>query len=180
LALVVFYLILYYRMLGLVAVISLALAAALTYFAVVLLGRSIGFTLTLAGVAGLIVAIGITADTFVVYNERIRDEIRSGKTVRNAIDAAWIRARRTLLAADFVQLLAALVLYFLSVGAVKGFAFALGLATVIDILVAFWFTRPVSVFFGRSRLAVGTLSGISEKRLHAGIPSSALPEGAKL
>lgn len=177
LALVVLYLILYYRMLGVVAVLSLALAAGLTYFAVVLLGRSIGFTLTLAGVAGLIVSIGITADTFVVYNERIRDEIRSGKKVRNAIDAAWIRARRTLLAADFVQILAALVLYFLSVGAVRGFAFALGLATVIDILVAFWFTRPISVLFGRTKLATGTLSGLSEKRLHAGIPSDKLPEG---
>jgi preprotein translocase subunit SecD len=178
LLLVIIYLILYYRMLGVVAVISLALATALTYFAVVLLGRSIGFTLTLAGVAGLIVSIGITADTFVVYNERIRDEIRSGKTARNAIDAAWVRARRTLLAADFVQLLAALVLYFLSVGAVKGFAFALGLATLIDILVAFWFTRPISVLFGRSRLATGTLSGLSEKRLHAGIPEDKLPKGA--
>jgi preprotein translocase subunit SecD len=162
--------------LGFVAVISLGLAAALIFFAVVLLGRSIGFTLTLAGVAGLIVAIGITADTFVVYNERIRDEIRSGKTVRTAIDAAWIRARRTLLAADFVQLLAALVLYFLSVGAVQGFAFALGLATVIDVLVAFWFTRPLTVFFARSKLAIGALSGLSEKRLHAGIPASKFKE----
>lgn len=176
LALVVLYLILYYRFLGFVAVISLGLAAALIFFAVVLLGRSIGFTLTLAGVAGLIVAIGITADTFVVYNERIRDEIRSGKTVRTAIDAAWIRARRTLLAADFVQLLAALVLYFLSVGAVQGFAFALGLATVIDVLVAFWFTRPLTVFFARSRIATGALSGLSEKRLHAGIPASKFKE----
>ena len=176
LALVVLYLILYYRMLGLVAVASLAVAVALTYFTVVLLGRSIGFTLTLAGVAGLIISIGITADTFVVYNERIRDEIRAGKTVRNAIDIAWQRARRTLLAADFVQLLIALVLYFLSVGAVRGFAFALGIATVIDILVAFWFTRPITVLFGRSRLSTGAISGISEKRLTAGIPAGQLPE----
>jgi preprotein translocase subunit SecD len=175
LLLVVLYLILYYRFLGFIAVVSLGLAAALVFFAVVLLGRSIGFTLTLAGVAGLIVSIGITADTFVVYNERIRDEIRSGKTVRNAVDAAWVRARRTLLAADFVQLLAALVLYFLSVGAVRGFAFALGLATIIDVLVAFWFTRPVTVFFARSKLATGALSGLSEKRLLAGIPADKLP-----
>lgn len=174
--LVVIYLILYYRMLGFVAVISLGLAAAIIYFAVVLLGRSIGFTLTLAGVAGLIVAIGITADTFVIYNERIRDEVRSGKTVRTAIDAAWLRARRTLLAADFVQMLAALVLYFLSVGAVRGFAFALGLATLVDVLVAFWFTRPMTVFFARSRFASGTLSGLSEKKLHAGLTPEQLPQ----
>lgn len=176
LVLVVIYLVLYYRLLGLVAVLSLVIAAALNYFAVVLLGRSIGFTLTLAGVAGLIVSIGITADSFVVYNERIRDELRSGKTVRNAVDVAWLRARRTLLAADFVQILAALVLYFLSVGAVRGFAFALGLATLIDILVAFWFARPITVLFARTSLSGGKLSGLSPERLHAGIPADKLPE----
>jgi preprotein translocase subunit SecD len=168
---------LYYRLLGLVAIVSLALAASMIYFAVVLLGRSVGFTLTLAGVAGLIVAIGITADSFVVYNERIRDEIRDGKAPRAAIDAAWKRARRTLLAADFVQMLAAVVLYFLSVGAVQGFAFALGLSTLVDVFVAFWFTRPVTVLFGKSRFANGKLSGISPSKLRAGIPANLVVDG---
>jgi preprotein translocase subunit SecD len=177
LSLVVLYLLLYYRLLGLVAIVSLALAASMIYFAVVLLGRSVGFTLTLAGVAGLIVSIGITADSFVVYNERIRDEIRDGKAPRAAIDAAWKRARRTLLAADFVQMLAAVVLYFLSVGAVQGFAFALGLSTLVDVFVAFWFTRPVTVLFGKSRFANGKLSGISPSKLRAGIPANLVVDG---
>jgi preprotein translocase subunit SecD len=114
------------------------------------MSKSIGLTLTLAGVAGAIVAIGITADSFIVYFERIRDEIREGRTLRQACASGWIRARRTLLAADFVSLLAAVVLYLLSVGSVRGFAFVLGLTTVIDVLVAFWFTHPIVVLLGRA------------------------------
>jgi preprotein translocase subunit SecD len=172
LGLVVIYLMLYYRVLGTVAVLSLVVAAGLTWLLIVSLGRSIGFTLTLAGIAGAIVAIGITADSFVVYFERIRDEIRDGKTLRVATELAWVRARRTLLAADFVSLLAAVVLYALSVGSVRGFAFTLGLTTLIDVLVAFWFTHPLVTYFGRTKWAEsgGMLTGVSRKRLTAGSP----------
>ncbi|HAN70707.1 MAG TPA: protein translocase subunit SecD [Actinobacteria bacterium] len=151
LLLVAIYLLLYYRALGLVAVVSLVVAAGILYLTFVVLSKMIGLTLTLAGVAGAIVAIGITADSFIIYFERIRDEIREGRTLRQACDTGWVRARRTLLAADFVSILAAVVLYFLSVGNVRGFAFVLGLTTLIDVLVAFWFTHPVVVMMGRSR-----------------------------
>ncbi len=150
LALVALFLLLYYRALGIVAVASLVIAGLISYLAFVILSKTIGLTLSLAGVAGAIVAIGITADSFIVYFERIRDEIREGRTLRVAMDTGWIRARRTLLAADFVSLLAAIVLYVLSVGSVRGFAFVLGLTTLIDVLVAFWFTHPVAVLLGRS------------------------------
>ena len=179
LILVVIYLLIYYRALGFVAVFSLVLAALFTWLFIIGLGRTIGFTLTLAGIAGAIVAIGITADSFVVYFERIRDEIRDGKTLRVATELGWTRARRTLLAADFVSLLAAIVLYALSVGSVRGFAFTLGLTTVIDVLVAFWFTHPLVTYFGKSKWAEkgGILTGVSRKRLTAG--SSILIESEK-
>jgi preprotein translocase subunit SecD len=151
LLLVAIYLVIYYRALGLVAVVSLIVAAAVLYLTFIVLSKMIGLTLTLAGVAGAIVAIGITADSFIIYFERIRDEIREGRTLRQACDSGWVRARRTLLAADFVSLLAAVVLYFLSVGSVRGFAFVLGLTTLIDVLIAFWFTHPIVVMMGRSR-----------------------------
>lgn len=150
LALVIVYLLLYYRMLGVVAALSLVIAGVMLYLTLVVLGKAIGLTLTLAGVAGAIVAIGITADSFIVYFERIRDEIREGRSLRQACDSGWVRARRTLLAADFVSILAAVVLYFLSVGSVRGFAFVLGLTTLIDIVVAFWFTHPLTVLLGRT------------------------------
>lgn len=167
LLLVALYLIFYYRALGLVAVASLLIAAALTYFAFVLLGRTAGLTLTLAGVAGAIVAIGITADSFIVYFERIRDELRDGNTFRVAAEQGWARARRTILAADFVSFLAAVVLYFVSVGNVRGFAFTLGLTTLIDVLVVFLFTRPIiSVLGQRPFFAKGhPMSGVDPRRL---------------
>lgn len=143
LLLVIIYLLFYYRALGAVAVVSLFAAAAMTYFVFIILGRGIGFTLTLAGVAGAIVSIGITADSFVIYFERIRDEIREGKKLRSAVEQGWIRARRTILAADFVSLLAAAILFYLSVGSVRGFAFTLGLITFVDIAVSFLFTRSL-------------------------------------
>ncbi len=151
LTLVMIYLLVYYRALGLVAVASLILAGAITFFTFIVLSKTIGLTLTLSGVAGAIVAIGITADSFIVYFERIRDEIREGRSLRQACDSGWVRARRTLLAADFVSLLAAVVLYLLSVGSVRGFAFVLGLTTIIDVIVAFMFTHPVVVLLGRVR-----------------------------
>lgn len=167
LALVGIYLILYYRVLGVVAVFSLIVAAWVTYCLFVILGNTIGFTLTLAGIAGAIVSIGITADSFVVYFERLRDEIREGKSLRRAADDGWIRARRTLLAADFVSILAAVVLYFLSVGNVRGFAFSLGLTTLVDILIAFWFTRPIALLLARTKWMNkgGPFTGVSPKRL---------------
>ena len=167
LVLVVLYLLFYYRALGIVAALSLGVAGVITYFLFVALGNTIGFTLTLAGVAGAIVAIGITADSFIVYFERIRDEIREGRSLRQATDAGWVRARRTILAADFVSLLAAVVLYVVSVGNVRGFAFTLGLTTVVDILVAFLFTRPVVVLFGRTAWMQrgSAMTGLSPRRL---------------
>lgn len=170
LILVALYLLGYYRALGLVAVASLVVAAAISYCAFVLFGRYIGFTLTLAGVAGAIVAIGITADSFIVYFERIRDEIREGRTLRVAADTGWLRARRTLLAADFVSLLGAIVLYVLSIGSVRGFAFSLGLTTIVDVLVAFTFTRPVVAILAGTRFFQSghSLTGVSPQRL--GIP----------
>ena len=169
LTLVSLYLLLYYRLLGLVAVLSLAVAGALLYLFVVIFSKTIGLTLTLAGVAGAIVAVGITADSFIVYFERIRDELREGRTLRQAYDSGWVRARRTLLAADFVTLLAAVVLYFLSVGSVRGFAFILGLTTVIDLIVAFWFTHPVVVLFGRRKFmqSGSKWTGLDPERLGA-------------
>jgi preprotein translocase subunit SecD len=167
LAVVVAYSFLYYRGLGIVVVLSLGVASALTYSLVVLLGKWIGFTLTLAGIAGLIVAIGITADSFVVYFERLRDEIREGRSLRAAVETGWTRARHTIIAADSITLLAAIVLYVLAVGGVKGFAFALGLTTIIDLFVVFFFTKPfISVlsrtdFFGHGH----PLSGLDPKHL---------------
>lgn len=151
LLLVVLWLLFYYRALGLVATASLVVAALWTYCLLVVLGRTIGYTLSLAGVAGAIVAIGITADSFVVYFERLRDELRDGRTYRQAGDIGWVRARRTILAADFVSMLAAVVLYFLSVGSVRGFAFTLGLTTLVDVLVAFAFTRPLVAVLLRTK-----------------------------
>jgi preprotein translocase subunit SecD len=177
LLLVVVYLLVYYRALGLVAVASLVVAGIWTYCLLVVLGRTIGYTLSLAGVAGTIVAIGITADSFVVYFERIRDEIRDGRTHRQAGDVGWIRARRTLLAADFVSLLAAIVLYVLSVGSVRGFAFTLGLTTIVDVLVAFVFTRPLVQIILRGKwMASGSRwTGLSNERIGIEAPEEAEP-----
>jgi preprotein translocase subunit SecD len=173
LGLVVIYSLLYYRGLGLVTVASLAVAAAITYGAVVLLGWQIGFRLSLAGVAGLIVAIGIIADSFIVYFERLRDEVREGKPLRVAVETGWARARRTILAADFVSLLAAVVLYVLSVGGVRGFAFTLGLTTLIDIAVVFLFTKPLVTLLARTKFFGGghRLSGLDPS--HLGVPNRA-------
>ncbi len=167
LVLVMLYSLIYYRGLGLVVVASLAVAATLTYGFVLLLGETIGFTLTLAGVAGLIVAIGITADSFVVFFERIKDEVREGRSTRMAVETAWVRARRTIVAADIVSLLAAFFLYVFSIGNVRGFAFAFGLTTVVDLIVVFLFTKPLlsllvrTKFFGQGH----PLSGLDASRL---------------
>ena len=150
-ALVFVYALLYYRALGLVMIASLVLSAVVVYASLVLLGREIGFTLSLAGIAGFIVSIGITADSFVVYFERLKDEIREGRTLRSAVPRAWVRARRTILSADAVSFLAAAILYVLAIGDVKGFAFTLGLSTVLDLVVVFLFTHPLMAVLSRFR-----------------------------
>ena len=133
------YSVLYYRGLGLVSIGSLMVAAGLVYLLFLLLGKWIGFTLTLAGIAGAIVAIGITADSFIVYFERIRDEIRDGRSLRSAVETGWTKARRTIVVADFVSIISAVLLYLFAVGGVRGFAFTLGLTTLVDLIVVFFF-----------------------------------------
>jgi preprotein translocase subunit SecD len=146
---VMVYCLFYYRGLGVVVLFSLVVAAVITYAMVLLLDKAANFTLTLPGIAGLIVAVGITADSFIVYFERIRDEMRDGKSMRVAVEAGWKRARNTCLAADAVSLLAAVVLYIFAAGVVRGFAFALGLSTIIDLVVFFWFTHPMVSWLAR-------------------------------
>jgi preprotein translocase subunit SecD len=151
LILVVLYCLLYYRALGLIVIASLVVSAAIVFASLVLLGRSINFTLSLAGIAGFIVAIGITADSFVVFFERLKDEVKEGRSVRSSVPRAWARARRTILSADAVSILAAIVLYALASGQVAGFAFTLGLSTIIDLLVVFLFTHPLVAVLSGSR-----------------------------
>lgn len=151
LVLVVIYSLIYYRALGLVTIASLLVSGALTYGALVMLGNQIGFTLSLAGIAGFIVAVGITADSFVVFFERIKDEVHEGRSMRVAIPRAWVRARRTVLSADTVSFLAAAILYYFAAGDVKGFAFTLGLSTVIDLIVVFLFTHPLVSWLSRKK-----------------------------
>ena len=150
LALVIAYSLLYYRGLTIVVAGSLLAAAAVTYAVMVLLGSAVGFALNLPGIAGAIVAIGVTADSFVVYFERIRDEIRDGHSLHHSIQSGWHKARGTILMADGVQLLAAVVLYFLAIGSVKGFAFTLGVTTAIDLLLVIFFTHPLMTLLGRT------------------------------
>ncbi|MEU6642903.1 protein translocase subunit SecD [Saccharomonospora sp. NPDC046836] len=160
-ALVFVYCLIYYRMLGVLTVLSLALSGMIVYAVLVLLGRWIGFTLDLAGVAGFIVAIGVTADSFVVYFERLKDEMREGRTFRSAVPRGWLRARRTILASDAIMFLAAAVLYLLAVGEVKGFAFTLGMSTVLDLIVVFLVTHPLVALVAKSkRLSSPALSGL--------------------
>lgn len=140
-----------YRALGLVTIASLVVAGALAFLTITTLSWVQGYRLSLPGVAGLIVAIGITADSFIVYFERIKDELREGRPLAAAVDTGWSRAKRTILASDAVSLLAALVLYFLAVGGVRGFAFTLGLTTVIDLMIVFLFTHPVMLLLSRRR-----------------------------
>jgi preprotein translocase subunit SecD len=165
--LVVIFTLLYYRALGLVTVGSLAVAAIMLYTLILLMGQWVGFTLTLAGIAGAITAIGVTADSFIVYFERVKDEMREGRTLRTAAETGWVRARRTILIADFVSLIAAVLLYIFSVGGVRGFAFTLGLTTIIDLIIIFLFTKPALVLISRSKFfnSGHPLSGFSPKSL---------------
>jgi preprotein translocase subunit SecD len=167
LGLVVLFCFAYYRGLGIVVVASLAIAGVITYALVVLLGSSVGFALNLPGIAGAIVAIGITADSFVIYFERIRDEVREGRSLRTAVETGWRRARQTILIADTVSLLSALILFILAIGSVKGFAFTLGMTTLIDVLVVFTFTKPLVTLLARTRFFGGghRLSGLDPEHL---------------
>jgi preprotein translocase subunit SecD len=161
LLLVFVYCLFYYRMLGFLTMLSLGLSGVIVFAVLVLLGRWIGFTLDLAGVAGFIVAIGITADSFVIFFERLKDEIREGRTFRSAVPRAWVRARRTILSADAVMFLAAAVLYALAVGQVRGFAFTLGMSTVLDLVVVFFVTHPLVAMASKSKfLSKPSMSGL--------------------
>jgi preprotein translocase subunit SecD len=161
LALVFVYCMFYYRLLGIMTILSLGLSGLIVYGVLVLLGRWIGFTLDLAGIAGFIVAIGITADSFIVFFERLKDEVREGRTFRSAVPRAWIRSRRTILSADAVSFIAAAVLYVIAVGQVKGFAFTLGMSTVLDLVVVFLVTHPLVAMASKSKfLSNPNLSGL--------------------
>ncbi|MFC4468817.1 protein translocase subunit SecD [Streptomyces xiangluensis] len=172
LALVIMYLLLYYRGLSLIAIASLLVSAVMTYVIMSLLGPAIGFALNLPAVCGAIVAIGITADSFIVFFERIRDEVREGRTLRPAVERGWPRARRTILVSDFVSFLAAAVLFIVTVGKVQGFAFTLGLTTVLDVVVVFFFTKPLMTILARKKFFASghSWSGLDPKRLGAKPP----------
>ena len=150
LAVVLLYSLLYYRVLGLLTALSLVASGAMVFAILVLLGRYINYTLDLAGIAGLIIGIGTTADSFVVFFERIKDEIREGRSFRSAVPRGWARARKTILSGNAVTFLAAAVLYFLAVGQVKGFAFTLGLTTILDVVVVFLVTWPLVYLASKS------------------------------
>ncbi len=172
LILVVIYLFYYYRGLGIVSVSSLLIAALLAYFSVVLLSKYQNFTMSLSAIAGLVVAIGITADSFIVYFERLRDEVRDGKALRPAVEAGWKRARRTILVSDTVSFLAAVLLYHFATSDVQGFAYTLGLTTIIDVIVVFLFTKPmVTLLAGTKFFSSGNKwSGLDPDRLGAKAP----------
>lgn len=178
--LVLLFCLLYYRGLGIVVVASLFVAAGITYAMVLLLSETAGFTLTLPGIAGFIIAVGATADSFIIFFERIRDEMREGKSMRVAVETGWKRARVTRLAANVVSLLSAAVLYIFATGVVKGFGFALGLSTLIDIAVLFWFTKPAVTYLARFKFfnGGGKLSGLSKETLGMDVVPAA-PAGGK-
>lgn len=174
LAVVALYALFYYRGLGLVVLGSLVVAAALTYASMTLLGPAMGFTMSLPAIAGAIVGIAITADSFIIFFERIRDQIREGRSLRSAIEVGWDKAKGTILISDMVSLLSAVVLYLLAVGGVQGFAFALGLTTLIDLAVVFFFTKPMVSLLGRTKFfgEGHKLSGLSAD--HLGVTQASL------
>jgi preprotein translocase subunit SecD len=170
--LVLIYLIAYYRALGLVVVIGICMSGAFIYAITTLLSATEGLALTLSGVIGLIVSVGVTADSCVVYFERLKEEVRIGRTVRTSVEKGFNRAFRTILAADFSSFIAALVLYTLTVGDVRGFAFFLGLATLLNVVTTYFFTRPLVILMGRrAALGEGGILGVS-RGLGAGAMST--------
>ncbi len=175
-ALVLVYLLLYYRALGLVVALGLCVWGALQWSVISYLGANQGLALSLAGVTGIIVSVGVTVDSYIVYFERLKDEVRSGRSLRSSVDRSFKRAFRTILAADFSAFLGAFLLWLLTVGAVRGFAFFLGLSTVLDVVVAYFFTRPLVALLGRrkaftSARFIGVARGVAE-------PAGRRPVGA--
>jgi len=175
-----------YRLLGLVTVASLVVAAVVTYFVIVIMSWREGYRLSLAGVAGLIVAIGFTADSFIVYFERIRDELRDGRMLVSSVEAGWKRALRTIFAAKAVNLLSAVVLFILAIGNVRGFALTLGVTTVIDVIIVVLFTHPILQLLATTRYFQSghKLSGLDPNALGAVYRGRAqfrttVPTGAK-
>ena len=179
LLLVVVYCVVYYRGLAIAVVAGLAVAGIVTYMLIVLLGTSIGFALSLPALAGVIVAIGTTADSFIIFFERVRDEAREGRSIRTAVETGWQKARRTVVIADCVSLLSAVILYVLAIGTVKGFAFTLGLTILVDLAVIFFFTKPLvsllckTAFFGEGH----RFSGLEAE--HLGIAATRRPRPSR-
>lgn len=167
LAIVALYALLYYRGLGVVVLFSLALAGVTTYVMMTLLGTAVGFTLSLPSIAGAIVGIAVTADAFIIYFERIRDEIREGRSLRASLESGWKKARSTIFVANAVQILSAIVLYVLAVGGVQGFAFSLGLTTFINLVLVVFFTKPTVTLLGRTKFfgEGHPLSGLSPDKM---------------
>ncbi|GAA1480654.1 protein translocase subunit SecD [Gordonia sinesedis] len=184
---VLIYALAYYRMLGFLTVLSLILAGLMVYGIIVLLGRWIGFTLDLAGIAGLIIGIGMTADSFVVYFERIKDEMREGRSFRSAVPRGWASARRTIWSGNAVSFIAAAVIYILAIGEVRGFAFTLGLTTILDVVVVFLVTHPLVVlatrseFLSRPRVnGLGAVSEVARQRRQATRHPGAPTDGGRV
>jgi preprotein translocase subunit SecD len=183
LALVALYMVLYYRALGLVVWVGLAITGALMYSIIAFLGTTRGLALTLAGATGIIVSVGVTVDSYVVFFERLKDDIRSGKSIRSSVDKSFKRAYRTILAADAASFIGAFVLWWLTVGSVRGFAFFLGLSTLIDVFIAYFYTRPMVMLLGRSRFFtearwVGVARGLNAPAAESATPPVATPARA--
>lgn len=175
---VMIYTILYYRLLGIVVVLGLGTTAALLWAIVSYLGHSSGLSLDLSGVTGLIVSVGVTVDSYVVFFERLKDEVRAGKTIRSSVDKGFSKAFKTIIAADAVSFIGALLLYLLSIGPVRGFAFFLGLSTLLDVLTAYVFTRPLVILLGRSAKVTGSgflgmARGLGSSKNPASVPAGA-------
>jgi preprotein translocase subunit SecD len=175
LILVVIYSVVYYRGLAIVVFSSLVCALALTYALIVLFGASMGLALSLPGMAGVIVAIGVTADSFIIYFERVRDEAREGRSIATAIETGWDKARRTIVVADCVSLLSAVILFILSIGTVRGFAFTLGLTTVVDLLMIFFFTKPLMSLLVKTKFFGKGMRGSGLEAEHLGIAATRRP-----
>ncbi|MFN2590966.1 MAG: MMPL family transporter, partial [Actinomycetota bacterium] len=171
LVLLMIYLAFYYRLLGVVTWFGMAVWAVLAIGLIALLGRTVGYALTLAGVAGIIVSLGVTADSYIVFYERLKDEVRHGKTLRSAVGPAFKRSWKTIVAADIVTVGAAAVLYALAVGSVKGFALTLGLSTALDLFVVYFFKRPAVFLISRSPL----LSNLRGVGLRSGVAADPVP-----
>ena len=175
LLLVLIFCIFYYRGLTVLVFASLVMAAGVVYSLLCILGQAVGFALSLPGLAGAIVAIGITADSFVIFFERVRDEAREGRSIRTAVETGWERARRTIVIADGVSILSAVILFILSIGAIKGFAFTLGLTTIVDLALIFFFTKPLMSLLVKTKFFGSGQPGSGFEAEHLGISSTRRP-----